>query len=103
MLQSGDIGVDEVKDDIATTSEALVNEIQIHRMLLAAESGQLPILPVPLDSSRVVAEVVATARGLEEARSRIILRDEPEAIGFASDETLLRRILVNLLKKRTLA
>jgi signal transduction histidine kinase len=80
------------------TSEALVNEIHTHRMLLAAESGQLPTVPVSLESSRVIAEVLATARGLEEAKGRNILRDEVEAIGFASDETLLRRVLTNLLK-----
>jgi PAS domain-containing protein len=98
LLQSGDISFDEVKDDLAMTSEALVNEIHTHRMLLAAESGQLPTVPVSLESSRVIAEVLATARGLEEAKGRNILRDEVEAIGFASDETLLRRVLTNLLK-----
>lgn len=98
LLQSGDISFDEVKDDLATTSEALVNEIRTHRMLLAAESGQLPTEPVALFSANVIADTVSAARGLDEAKGRIIARDEQENIAFCADETLLRRVLTNLLK-----
>jgi len=98
LLQSGDIPFDEVKDDLASTSEALVNEIRTHRILLAAESGQLPTTPVQFGSSEAITETISTSKGLDESRGKIIARGDDENIPLVADRTLLHRVLSNLLK-----
>ncbi len=77
----------------------LVEEIRSQRVLLAAESGELTVEPVQLNSMDVLRDAVRTCAAFwldETARLEIELGSQ--AVDFESDPALLGRILVNLLK-----
>ncbi|QOY88287.1 PAS domain-containing sensor histidine kinase [Paludibaculum fermentans] len=77
----------------------LVEEIKSQRVLLAAESGELAVDPVQLNSLDVLRDAVRTGAAFwldEDARLEIELGSQ--SVDFESDPALLGRILVNLLK-----
>lgn len=77
----------------------LVEEIKAHKLLLAAESEELRVKVQPL-SSMLLLESVFTFFSGHDAASRKELRiaEDSQDVAFESDGTLLRRVLVNLVK-----
>ncbi|WP_321475284.1 HAMP domain-containing sensor histidine kinase [uncultured Paludibaculum sp.] len=77
----------------------LVEEIKSQRVLVAAESGELAVESVTVNSLELLREALQTCAAFwldEEVRFEIALGSE--AVEFESDPALLGRVLVNLLK-----
>ena len=84
---------------IAALSNRIIDEIEAHRVLVAAEHGELVLALKPLVSLRVLTD-------LFDAFSRPDVLDErglaialgSDSVPFESDPTLLRRVLGNMVK-----
>ena len=91
--------VDELKDDLYESAESLVNEIRSQRMLLAAEQHELQVTLAPTDPRELLEAVAQTYRHHSMAKGKhIAIVAEPAAAVFSTDETLMQRVLGNLLK-----
>lgn len=99
MLCTGDLHIDEVKEDLAAASDTLVHEIQSQRVLISAENRTLAVRMAPLDSAAFLDALVHTFRNHEVARGkRIDVAPQSTHGFFVSDEALLSRVIGNLLK-----
>ncbi len=79
--------------------QIMTDEINGHKELLAAESGDLLIRPTSMSSLSVLQDVVALYRGLEIARAKTIQIVPSSAdVRFSTDKTQLTRIMGNMLK-----
>jgi signal transduction histidine kinase len=79
--------------------QRMTDEINGHKELVAAESGDLPVHPIPLSSLAVLQETAALYQGLENARTKLIQIDPAASdVSFSTDKTQLTRILGNMLK-----
>lgn len=80
-------------------SNHLTDEVIAQRQLVAAENGDLEVDLKPADSMTLIADALQTIRMHSLAQDRsILIRKHSEEIRFRTDKTLVRRILVNLLK-----
>ena len=100
LLRTGKEGArDRFLDLISRGSEQLVEEINSHRMLLSAERGTLKIDPETVNSLPTLEKVRLQYSSSPLAQDRTITIDPgSEAAEFESEETLLTRVLGNLLK-----
>jgi signal transduction histidine kinase len=91
--------LDELKTMVYALAERLVDEIQTQRILSAAETNTLRVKPVSLHSTTFLRDIINFYKNHEAATSRQI-RLDPDAhdVNFTSDETLLSRVIGNLLK-----
>jgi nitrogen fixation/metabolism regulation signal transduction histidine kinase len=79
--------------------QVMIDQVNGHKELLAAESGDLPIHPASMSSLSVLLEVVALYRGLEIARTGTIeIAPSSADVQFSTDRTQLMRILGNMVK-----
>jgi len=79
--------------------DMLLEEIKAHKLLLAAESDELQVSPQPLRSVLVLESIRTVFSGNEVAAGKQLEIDpDSEDVSFESDVTLLRRVLVNLVK-----
>lgn len=87
------------EDRIALLTERMINEIHAHRQLLAAESGDLK-LAVQSVNSYVLLQDVFTSFCYPDLLDRRLLRSSQDsaATNFASDPTLLTRVVSNMVK-----
>ena len=99
LLADGISTIENLKDDLCHTADALINEIKSQQILLAAETHELIANPVLLQSKEVLESAMAQLRNHPVASGKHI-RIAPESASFAlmSDEILLNRILCNLIK-----
>lgn len=77
----------------------LVEEVKSQRVLLAAETGELPVEPVTINSLDLLRGAIQTCAAFwleEDIRLEIGLGSE--SVDFESDPALMGRVLVNLLK-----
>ncbi|MGC4055025.1 MAG: ATP-binding protein [Paludibaculum sp.] len=78
---------------------SLTEEIRSQRLLLAAESGELSVAPVAMNSLTVLRDAVRTSAAFwMEEDTRLEIQHGAQAVEFESDPTLLGRVLMNLLK-----
>lgn len=99
MLSTGDLLLDEVKDDLTTACNALMHEITSQRVLVAAENNVLAVQMTPMDSDTFLGALAQTFRNHRVAHGRHIrLADDSAHVHFTSDEALLSRVVGNLLK-----
>lgn len=99
MLMQGAIAFDEAKDDLWQTARTLVSEIRGQREILAAECNELKAFFSLLVPSEILESVTAVYRNSEVGKERrIAIVDECADVQFVSDQTLLTRVLGNLLK-----
>ena len=84
---------------IALLTERMINEIQAHRQLLAAERGELRV-SIERVNSYVLLQDVFTSFCHPEMLDRRLLRSSQESasVNFVSDPTLLTRVLSNMVK-----
>jgi signal transduction histidine kinase len=76
-----------------------VNEIRSQRLLLAAERNELQVTLTQASSRQLLETVVQTYRHHSLAKGKtIVIAPYPVAFIFPTDETLLHRVLGNLLK-----
>ncbi len=88
-----------VSEDLQVASREIVLEIQNQQLLLAAEQGALHVEARPLVSLPLLQKVRQAFRRHPVAVGRSIDLDPySPSIGFLSDETLLTRVLGNLVK-----
>jgi hypothetical protein len=79
--------------------QIMTDEVNGHKELLAAESGDLPIHPTSMSSLSILQDVVALYRSLQIARARTIQIVPSSAdVRFSTDKTQLTRIVGNMLK-----
>ncbi|OPY62555.1 MAG: Virulence sensor protein BvgS precursor [Syntrophorhabdaceae bacterium PtaU1.Bin034] len=91
--------VEKVKERIHTLSKRLIEEIDGHKQLTAAESGELSVNPAQTVSTGILQDAVLQYGEHGDAKGRLILIDpQSEAVRFTTDPTLLRRVIGNLLK-----
>lgn len=86
-------------DRIAALTERMIDEIQAHRQLLAAEKGELKPNVDGVNSYVLLQEIFLAYCRPDVLERRVLrLEEESEAIGFQSDPILLRRVLGNMVK-----
>lgn len=89
----------DMKHDLVEMAHSLVEEIATHRQLMAAEANELSVHQGIMAPRLLLDHVAATCRNLESARDKELILDmEGESRIFLSDESLLYRVLVNLVK-----
>jgi len=84
---------------LETISETLVQEIHGQRILLSAENGTLSVHRDLIESHAVAEHLIAQLEGQAVAQGKS-MRIAPfsESFTFVSDDSLLRRVLENMLK-----
>ncbi len=87
------------EDRIALLTERMINEIQAHRQLLAAERGELKPA-VERANSYVLLQDVFTSFCHPDMLDRRLLRSSQDSasVMFSTDVTLLTRVLSNMVK-----
>ncbi|AGW14930.1 ATP-binding protein [Megalodesulfovibrio gigas] len=79
--------------------QGMVDEIQAQKLLLDAENDELQAQMQWLHSREVMLATISSMRGNDAARGRTIELDaQSVSCPFKSDNTLLRRVLSNMLK-----
>ena len=77
----------------------LVEEISSHRKLLQAEEGDLGITVTRLDSLALLADIAKLFSADEKWNGyNIVVDANSDGVDIAADKTLLRRVLVNMVK-----
>lgn len=90
---------EEMIQRIGLLSVRMVDEINAHRLLLSAESGELELQPRDVGSLRIVEEVVETYDRQESLDGRRIeIFTESDDVGIRTDPTLLSRVVGNMTK-----
>lgn len=98
-----DEGVDpevanECRLDILRLSGSVLDEIQAHRQMLAAERGTLAVRREPIAARGMLEEVVHAYRHHPVAEGRTLALAPGADTRIESDPALVRRVLGNLLK-----
>ncbi len=84
---------------VAALSNRIIDEIEAHRVLVAAEHGELVVAVKPLDSLQLLTEVFDAYNRPDVLDERALaIAAGSAAVGFESDPTLLRRVLGNMVK-----
>ncbi|HKK01766.1 MAG TPA: HAMP domain-containing sensor histidine kinase [Desulfuromonadales bacterium] len=83
---------------IRSAVEQSIDEIESHRIMTAAEDLTLQVDPEPLQARALLEKVADLYRHQTVGRNRDIVLEDGEDILFASDPTLLTRVLGNLVK-----
>lgn len=88
----------EYRQMVAQLAECLVTEIQDHRQLLAAESGELRPEPTSFSLTWFLQGLRMMCASHQVARRRNLVITDYSEFQLESDVVLLRRVLVNMLK-----
>jgi len=89
----------ETADRVLRLAETLRRDIEGQRILLAAETGTLKVVRAAVKAQEVLQAAAAVLNGAAEARNRTVeILDPTVPITVVTDESLLVRILVNMLK-----
>jgi signal transduction histidine kinase len=84
---------------LSVSARALVEEIRSHRMLLAAEKGELTVERNACDSLQALQDAAAACQSFGFADDKqITIQHDAQSILFRTDTSLLGRILINLYK-----
>lgn len=99
LLMEGTLPFDAAKNDLWQTAQMLVSEIRGQRELLAAECNELRVRFSLLEPLNILESVAAVYRNSEAGKERrIVIVDESAEVQFLGDQTLLTRVIGNLLK-----
>ena len=91
--------ISELTGMLWSSSEQLVDEINAQSVLSKAENNELVIRPVPVAVLPVLREVAAAFQAHEVARERVLcVAPEAQELQVRTDVTLLRRVVINLIK-----
>lgn len=83
---------------LVTTSEQLINELSAHKTLKAAEMHELIVSRTAFMTTDFLTNVVSMAENLKSAYGKIIYLDSScDNFELETDETLLSRVLLNML------
>jgi len=79
--------------------DTLVEEIQGQKVLVTAENRTLTVRKDLIESRSLLRQLVGQFEGLEIARGRTVsIASSSEGLAFVSDDSLVKRILGNMLK-----
>ena len=88
----------QCKRDLAQLSRTVVEEIQAHRQMFAAERGELVVEPEPLDLGAFLQDLAVLYRHHVVAQSRHLVVKPTAPVHLVTDGNLLRRSVGNLIK-----
>ena len=92
-------GNDDLFARLRGICDTLVEEIQGQRVLVSAENGTLTVQRSLIESRVFVTQLVGQLEGLEIAQGRkIAIAPFSESFPFISDDSLLKRVLTNMLR-----
>jgi hypothetical protein len=92
-----DLPIDETKSIINDLSLRLTDEIHSYRLITEAENRSLSIMVTEVDIDDLINNVIRSLLSIRSLRNRkIILRRT--GLTIFTDETLLRRVLINAIK-----
>lgn len=98
LLRSND-DVDVLKEAIFQITEALIDEIQAQKDLMAAETNDLSVNPSYFNTMDLLEEVVGIYKKHLVAEKKLIEIDSTsESLEVKIDHTLIRRVVGNMLK-----
>jgi signal transduction histidine kinase len=90
---------DEIGDTLTSLAEKLIEEIQGHRDLMAAENHDLAVNRQRISSRELVQEVCHLFRNHEVAAGRnLVISPDLDEVMFESDSVLVRRVIGNMVK-----
>ena len=90
---------DDLREVLPRLANQLVEEIVAQRLLLQAENGELEVRMSEIDPERLLRDVAVTYSPLHVATNRSIVVSVVDGINeFASDRTLLARVLGNMTR-----
>jgi signal transduction histidine kinase len=102
LLQRGDLPEERrsvLLDRASTVCDALEEEIQGQKIMVSAENGTLRAQRTLIDSRELALQVKRQAEGLQAAEGRaVLIAPFSESFPFVSDDALVKRILLNMLK-----
>jgi signal transduction histidine kinase len=88
----------DLLDSVRRAADILVDEILGQKQLFAAETGDLQVVPKPVEVRSFLEQAVIRWSGLDVAKRRIIeLRKGPDGT-VSTDPALLHRCLTNMVK-----
>ncbi len=100
LLNEHAISADEealYKQELARLSGQIAEEISAQRQLLAAERGDLQVKRSPVSLPEFMAELISIVRHHSVARDRNLQLGPAPAVSLNTDNSLLRRVLWNLI------
>ncbi len=84
---------------LSVISDTLVEEIEGQKVIVSAENGTLQCQKNLIQSTSLAAQLIEQVGGMEAAKERSIqIAPFSEAFSFVSDDSLVKRILGNMLK-----
>ncbi len=92
-----DIPLAEVKNIINDLSIRLTDEIYSFRLITDAENRSLSILVTEVDIDKLIENIIRSLVSTRNLRNRKI-RNERSGLKLQTDETLLRRVMINTIK-----
>jgi len=93
----------EMRDDytrrVATLSSRILDEIEAHRQLLAAEHNELKTDPRPMESREFLEEIFGTYDRPDLLDGRVLtIAEDAAQVTFEGDPALLGRVVGNMVK-----
>lgn len=90
---------DEYLGILYGTSQAIIEEIQAHRIITLAESKQLVLILENADSLEIIKEAATIYSNYSSSYGKnVIIEEDSESVVFKTDRAVLRRVLGNMLK-----
>jgi signal transduction histidine kinase len=97
--EEGVLGRQTCIEQVAFLTERIIQEIEAHRQLIAAENNDLRPKVETINSLELVTQILNSHRRPELLKDKQIAIEQPcDSVEFASDRTLLTRVLGNMLK-----
>jgi Histidine kinase-, DNA gyrase B-, and HSP90-like ATPase len=97
--EAGSDGAESLIRRLEAICETLVEEIQGQKILLSAENGTLSVRRDLIESRAISAQIVAQLEGHQVAQGKsLAIAPFSESFAFVSDDSLVKRILENMLK-----
>jgi nitrogen fixation/metabolism regulation signal transduction histidine kinase len=86
-------------DSLAAVCDTLEQEIEGQKIMLSAENGSLRAQRNLIESHLLALQITRQVEGLEIAQGRtVVIAPFSERFSFVSDDALVKRILLNMLK-----
>jgi len=102
LIREGDLDWDvekELMQRISFLSNRIIDEINAHRQLIAAEQNELAVTKKDLDSLLFLSGLYDSYNRANMLNNRKLkLDDASQSVKFTSDETLLSRVVGNMIK-----